>query len=150
MEEVEFHSIKTEVIYQHDRMYMQYFEQSEKSLRFEGQSYSAPELNVRNHKIFRIQKFEQNQFNETLLAIDPKLAELLMAIDPKELFEEAKQAYFEELKSKLSELTHNEAIYRKSTEHYFSQLYKLTCSGWFQRLKFVFIGIPDLDLFKSY
>ena len=84
---------------------------------------------------------------EELLAISPKLAEMLMVIKSEELLIEAKQEFNMDLQNKMNHLNTKISFVSKRADHLESEILKLEKYSILGRISWVFKGIPKIDLF---
>lgn len=144
-----------------DHMYSHYHHYNPKyNVNFEFDNYVSSEdvSEVRTHKIFRFYErtpLKEGEFpdlvpykeKETLFTVEPKLAEMLLQINYEDLYNEAKQGYYEDLKC---EIRNCKRLLRDSKEqaHYFEKfLLDLEKRSFLERVKWVFKGLPEVDLF---
>lgn len=148
MEPLQLHSIQTEEVYQHDGMSIQSFDQSD-VFCFEGMGYTNPKqlVQVRNHRILRVCRMIGGQRQESLFAIDGKLAEMLLVLKSEELLIEAKQEFHTELQEEVRKHLFEAINCNKKNTYLRGEILKLERVGFWRRVSWVFKGFPKIDIF---
>lgn len=142
------YTLKEDVVYREDMNSIPYSTFKQNNFVLGGEVYTPQDdlLDIKHQKIFKI--FQKNEFgtDENLLAIEPKLAELLDVISHEELFKEAKQEMYEDLKDKIKVLERGSSERAKREEHFIGELVKLEDATFWARLNWVFTGLPVINL----